>query len=484
MDERSRHRQFEAQFFRQLQARAREIVSRSFPADVVLVEEVPDGADAVRAALTRLRVYDRDAMNALPGTRAAQLRFQKRVFGPLRTTISRVRAQVLTSIDALVAGQAPGPIGREQILDALARYELLPRAERPTGVILASPTGFTPEARALVHRAGPPSLILMGGRADGGWDVDMPAAVFRSPWARLFELESQDERVKRLMYHLEKNADLLDSRGVSVHELAEQIGLSRRETAALVREACRVEPHLMTLEHDGKLHVCRTPLAEEKSTMGMWSRIRKLLGLKPTVAERVRQMTAQRVQLERMRHEVDQRVNALEGEERELISRGATAPSDAEKRQVAAKLMRTRRDLKRLRSEEAVYTKQIDILGTQIHHATLTERGKRIALPSADELTREAAQAEQMLNELAANAELAARIETNAQTPAMAAEEADILREFEQVAARQAGPAAEAATSRSHEATKESAAAGVAGPAPAPPVPSAGDKSKARPEIG
>ena len=224
-------------------------------------------------------------------------------------------------------------------------------------------------------------MILMGGRADGGWDVTMPAAVRKSPWAKLFELESQDERLRRLLYHLNQNANLVDSRGISMEALAEKLGLSLDETELLIRRACRSESRLMTVVHEGRTHICRTPLAEEGNTMSIWSRIRKLLRLRPTTAERVRELTAQRVQVEQQRFELDQKVNVLEADARQLIQQGAAAPSDAEKKQVAGKLMRARRELRRHRAQAQLFTQQIDIIGTHIHHLTLAERGKRLDLP-------------------------------------------------------------------------------------------------------
>src|SRR4029077_1495618 len=128
-------------------------------------------------------------------------------------------------LEALIADKPVAPVGREQVLDALARYELLPRDQRPSAVVFASPTGFTQEAKALVHGAGARhTLILMGGREDGGWDVEMPPAVARGPWAKLFDFETIDERVKRLRHHLEQDAVSLDSRGISVRELSEKMG--------------------------------------------------------------------------------------------------------------------------------------------------------------------------------------------------------------------------------------------------------------------
>ena len=251
MDERSRHRQFEDQFLRQLRARAQQLIDGKLPADRVVIEALPDGIDGVRATLTRLARYDRGLLDELPGTRAVQLRFERRVFGPLRRTCARLRAQTLAPIEALVNGQPPGPVGREHVLDALARYELLPRRERPTAVALASATGFTPDAQALVHAGGGPTLVLLSRRADGGWDVTLPGALRKTRWAALFELETEDERLRRLLYHLERSGAELEARGLSVPELAERLGLPRAQVEPLLRQACRHDPRLMTVVHEG-----------------------------------------------------------------------------------------------------------------------------------------------------------------------------------------------------------------------------------------
>lgn len=482
MDERGRQRQFEDQFLGQLRTRALALTKGALPADRVLWEPTPDGYDAVRDALIRLELYDRNLLETLPGTHTQQLRFQRSVLGGLfRRTVSRVRVQTLISVDALVNGQAPGPVGREQVLDAKARFELLPRDQRPSAVVFASPTGFTPEARMLAQMGGPPTLVLLGGRPDGGWDVDLPDALRKTAWAKLFDLESQDERLKRLLYHLEQNAGVVDSRGLPVSELAEKLGLTAAQTQELVQRACRTDSRLMTVPHAGVLHVCRTPLGEEGHTMSLWSRIRKLLRLKPTVAERVREMTGQRVRLEQQRHEVDQRMNMLEAQEREAIQQGAAAAGDAERKQVAGRLMRIRKDLQRQRAQANVFTQQIDILGTHIHHLTLSEQGRRFELPKAEDLTREAAQAEQVMGELQANADLAARIEVGAQSPMMQEEEAAIMAEFKQVAATKAATPAGDKTAQS--AGPAAARAGAPAAATTPPPPVSKQRESAKPEI-
>jgi hypothetical protein len=289
------------------------------------------------------------------------------------------------------------------------------------------------------------------------------------------------------MHHLNQNANLVDSRGFSMVALSEKLGLSMAETEQPVRHACRSEPRLMTVVHEGRTHICRTPLAEEGNTMSIWSRIRRLLRLKPTTAERVRELTTQRVQIEQQRFELDQKVNVLEADELQLIQQGAAAASDAERKQVAGKLMRSRRELRRHRAQTQLYTQQIDIIGTHIHHLTLAERGKRLDLPKAEDLTREAAQAEQVVAEVAANADLAASIEVTGETPMMAEEEAAIFEEFKQVAA--SGTSATPAAEPEAPAAEPTPAASNKAPTQAdktpPPLPPEKEKGEsARPELG
>jgi hypothetical protein len=493
MDERSRQRQFEDQFHRQLRARATKLIHGPLPADRVVVESMPDGRDAVRATLNRLEIYDRDLLDQLPGTRAVSMEFGRRLVWPLSYTVARVRAQVLAPTEALLADKPAGPIGREQVQYTLDRYELLPGSQRPTAVVLASATGFTPEARALVGDSESPKLVLMGGRDDGGWDVDMPDSVRYSPWAQLLEFETQDDHVRRLLYHLDKEATDLESRGIALAELSDKLGLPLEQTEAAVRQACRSDPRLMTVVHEGELHLARSPLADEVGAMSLWMRIRRLFGFKPSTAERVRIMTAQRVELEQQREDLDRRMNALEAEERESLQKGAAATSDAEKKQLAGKLVRVRRDLRRIRAQVNVFTQQIDIIGTHVHNLTLAEQGRRMELPKAEDLTREAAEAEQVVAELAASADLAAGIEVGAQSPLQADEEEAIMAEFAQVAEAQAAKAetarAEAAPGSEPETparTKagEKSPAGERSRGRAEPPRTPGSKEPSQPEIG
>lgn len=483
MDERSRHRQIEDQFHRQLRTQAQKLLGR-VPADRVRIQPVADGVDGVRATLARLGRYERGLLDALPGTKTEYYQFSRRVLGPFRRTVVQLRAQALAPIDTLVEGDGAGagPVEREDVLTALARYTEMPRDARPSCVVYASATGFSADARALVHAGGSPTIVLLSARRDGGWDVELPESLKNSPWARLFELETQDELLRRLLYHLDKRGLDLETRGVTVDALAEQLGMPRPQAEALLRKACEAEPRLMTVVNDGVLTVCRSPLADEVRPMAMaswWSWFRRaVLRLPPTPAERVRQLTAQRVQLEQQRAQIDTRLNALADEARTLEERGVGAKNDAERKAIAGQLMRTERELRRTQAQANMLTQQIDVIGTHIHHQTLAEQGKRVALPSAEELARDAANAEAMMAELSTAADLASSIEVGATSALMAEEEQAIMERFKAAAAAPTPPEAAPAPQRTAQAApaaERSRAPGAADPA--------ADKSKARPEL-
>lgn len=480
MSERVRQQEFESRFFEQLRARSLALTGAGIPAHDVVIEATPEALDALRDDLSRLEVFDRGALDELPGGRSERFTFRKKQLGGLlRSTTAHLRARVLVDVPALTGDRVPERAGREAILDALARYKLLPKKHQPSMVVLASPTGFSAAAEQFAESNGDPPVVLLGGREDGGWDLTLPSKLRNTPWEKLFALESLSQKLGRVQEHLREEAARLDGAGVPLAELADKLGLSVAETERLLRQACRTDPRLMTVTHDDVVRVCRVPLVDERQTMSIWSRVRKLFGMKPTPAERVREMTTQRVRLEQQRHEVDEKISRLEADERKAIDEGAAAVKQknaAVQQQAAGRLQRVRRELRRYRSQAQLYTQQIDIIGTQIHNVTLAEEGRRVSLPKAEELTKQAAEAEQVVGEIAASADLASQIEVSAESQMQHEEQADILAEFRAVAEQdEAEPASEAADER---ATPEST---TDEPPPIPETREAPEK-RARPE--
>ena len=219
--------------------------------------------------------------------------------------------------------------------------------------------------------------------------------------------------------------------------------------------------------------------------MSIWSRIRKLLRLKPAVAERVRELTGQRVRLEQKRHEIDRKIDVFEAEERDALKQGAAAKSDAERRQVAGRLLRTRRNLKRMRTQAAGFTQQIDIIGTHIHHLTLSEQAARVELPKAEELTAKAAEAEQAMAELSAQQERRGDKGGGGAAAGRADEGAAIVAGFRQLAERDGAKAPAEATPVAANETAPQPAEPKPDTAAAPPEPERPSQARpAKPEAG
>lgn len=445
MSERLRQRTVEDRVFAQLRERAFALASGQsgasqrksgkFPADAVRAQIRGEVDANVRDQLIKAGRFDHALLEEMPGRRSLELSFEKSILGGLmRRSAGRLGALVVAPVEGLLGDAAPGPISSEQIRDALAVMTVPGRGRKaPTAVALVSATGFDSVARQIVDSVREPQVILIDARRDGGYEVTLPAALRDSAWSKLFALEPEDQQLQRVQSYFAQRSAELESRGVSLTALADELGLPEADAQRLVRRATRQDRQLIMLQHEGQAHVARTPIAEEGQGMSLWSRISRWLGRKPTVAERVRLLTTQRVALEQQRSGVDSAVEQHEKQERELLQEGAAATSDAVRKQVANKLLRVRTALKRDRTRAQMFTQQIEVLGTQVHHLTLKQQKERVALPSADVLAQEAAQAESAMQELAASAELAANIEVSAGTPVSDAAEADIFAEFEQI---------------------------------------------------
>jgi hypothetical protein len=78
-----------------------------------------------------------------------------------------------------------------------------------------------------------------------------------------------------------------------------------------------------------------------------------------------------------------------------------------------------------------VLGQQVDVISTHVHNLTLIQQGKAAKLPTHEELTQDAVRAEEMLERLTADAELATGLDAGAMGSSLSAEEAAILAELE-----------------------------------------------------
>lgn len=145
-------------------------------------------------------------------------------------------------------------------------------------------------------------------------------------------------------------------------------------------------------------------------------------------------MEAQRIRLEDKQLKVDAELEELAPKEKQLIDDGAATKSVAVQKQLASKLIRLRREMRRLSTLSGMYTKQMQVLESQVHNQILKEEGLEVDLPTADEMTQTAADAEHVIAELDVKADLARQIEVHTTGLLAEEEEAAVLEEFRQLA--------------------------------------------------
>jgi hypothetical protein len=113
------------------------------------------------------------------------------------------------------------------------------------------------------------------------------------------------------------------------------------------------------------------------------------------------------------------------------LAQGRQTTSRVTRKRLANQLAQLRKDMARQDTLVNMLNAQIDIISTDIHNLTLIQHGQMAELPDAEELTQNAVRAEEMLESLKADADLAASLQTGMEQAVSSDEELAILKEFE-----------------------------------------------------
>lgn len=162
-------------------------------------------------------------------------------------------------------------------------------------------------------------------------------------------------------------------------------------------------------------------------------RAKKLVGLfkkKKTSAERIEALKERSASLAADRDKIYDDVGPLERREAELLQQGKDSENAIQKKRLAAQIAQLRRDITRQNTRAAMLTRQVDIINTDIHNLTLIEQGDLAQLSTVEEITDNAVKAEEMLERLSDDAELASTV-CGLDAALVSEEEEAILREFE-----------------------------------------------------
>lgn len=124
-------------------------------------------------------------------------------------------------------------------------------------------------------------------------------------------------------------------------------------------------------------------------------------------------------------------ISKLEKKEGQLRDEGKATKVGVAKRRIAGQISRLRKDISRVNTSASILSKQINVISTHIHNLELAQTGTVAQLPTGEELTEAAVNAEQILEDLSASDDLVSSLEVNMAETSISDDEAAILRELE-----------------------------------------------------
>lgn len=393
-----------------------------------------DQSDRLRALMAGHRNYDRQRLKALPHNRSIALHgYQRRwLLGKKATGVAI--ASVLCPLERLAdpQGDASKPIDLAELVDHVRR--LVPDASVPHVIGVCAPSGFTEEA--LRAKLGLPNvtLVLVERTEAGGWRVTSADKELPEHVLALFDPEKDGDKIERVAQEIEqRRADLLTG-SMSASSIASRLSLPEGIVVEAMERVARSDPELrVTRESDGVLlYRGASARDQEKTSMNVVERIRQLFAREGDEAEKINLLSERRAKLAARKDRLYEDISGLEAKESDLLGQGRQTKSAVVRRRLAAQLDQLRKDLGRHNTTANMLNKQIDIISTDIHNLTLIRQGNMARLPSTEELTENAVQAEEMLETLSVDAELVSNLDTGLSETAMSENELAILKEFEE----------------------------------------------------
>lgn len=392
-----------------------------------------DDEHALRSLLQAHGRLDRDLIDALPANRRIALHgferyllfWRKRTGVAVASTVSPLAHYVRAS------DEEPPPIA---LGDLSAHVEHLVSDRRVPHVLgICSPTGFTEEARGARFGGGGLTVILIEPDGAGGWNVHCADESVDERILRLFDPEGTDQKISRVAELLaEESAELLTS-SLSASQVAKKYDVDEAFVHKAFERLAATDPELRLSQSEGEWLLFRgaPESLQERKSMSMPERIRRLFARAGDEVEKINILTERRAALSLRRDRIYSDIAKLEHKEAGLMEQGRTASSATPRHRIAAQVAQCRKDIRRQNAIANMLNQQIDVINTDIHNLTLIRQGSMAKLPTTEELTQNAVQAEEMLETLQGDSELVGQLETGINESLTSEEELAILREFD-----------------------------------------------------
>lgn len=423
--------------------------------------------DRVRELMQAQHHHDRDLLHAMPKNTARVLTAHQRrwLFWQKPSEVAIV--SVLSPIEHLLDPSLgpPPPVGLAELVAHVK--QLAGEANVPHLVGVCSPTGFTDDARQSGLDLPNVSLVLIEPRSDGGWTTVGCSRGVRPTDLRLFDPEAVTKKMERVRQEITVcGADLVTG-GLSASLLAERLGLPVSLVARVFERMMATDRELRVSWQRGEAMLFRGAAVEaEDPEMSMVEWFRQLFGGEGEEARKINVLSERRARLAQRRDRLYDDIVKLEGRESELLKQGKEAASPTVKRRVATQIKQLRDEIDRLNTTAKMLGQQIDVISTHIHNLTLIQQGQGAKLPSTEEITQDAVRAEEMLEQLGADVDLATSLGTGVGDASITDEEMAILQELDGPAPTEPAPAPREAASPKRE---------VIRPQPAPKQPDRGE---------
>lgn len=369
-----------------------------------------DGGVDLKRLMTELGKTDRDLQNKMPLGQRLEATLSTKKWWFFKSTVGRLVVITLSPVRKLLAGERGEPIGADCVKQELSK--LPPSLNNvPTTVILVSTSGFTPDARELVDRRSDRTVLLAQPNDAGGWNAYGPSTL--KAVVDQLDPEAGEEKKNRLEEHLRASQLEMMSGGVVADKIAAKTQLPLQWVEAELKNYAKANPGLTAKRLDGRLVLFRegaAPLKQPGGDMPFLDAVKSLFNRKGETEKKVSLLAERRATLSQQRDRAYDDLGALESNESRLKQEFATSASESAKRRLTAQLLQARKELSRKQQLMSVLNQQIDVVSTHLHTLELVQQGKTAQLPSGEDLTKDAEEAEDVLAKLQADRELASTI--------------------------------------------------------------------------
>ncbi len=392
-----------------------------------------DRAERVKEEMADRRIYDRKRFSELPHGKTITVKgFERRwIFG--RRLRSATVATVIAPPGPLLESDESAPPVSLAELTAHVR-SLVVNDKAPHLIGVCSPSGFEDDAWNARLEMSNVKLVLVTPRDGGGWKVKSTDAMLDERLWRLFDPEDAGQKIDRVMNAIRQQRTALLTGGLTARSMADRLGLPEFVVNEAFARAAKTDPELRLSKSGGEVMLYRgasaMPEVEEQS-MSLADWIKSLFSKEGDEAKKINVLSERRAALSGRLDRLYEDIGTLEKKEAELLQEGKASDSKVAMRRLAAQVAQLRKDISRLNTSAALLSKQINVISTHIHNLELAKTGSAAQLPSSEELTEAAVNAEEMLEQTSASADLVNSLEVTMAESAMSDDEAAIFAEFE-----------------------------------------------------